>query len=194
MNLTKYLGIIALSSCLFAGCASIAYSEKDETINFDQYQTYAWINTQASQHDSSATRVSDLTERNIKDAVNKELTTAGWKQSKKPDVLLAYDVLVEKTSKELNDPVYAQPYTRYLYNPYARRWVTVYYPAQFLGYSQDLQHVREGTITLSLIDAHTNKTIWQGWTTNEVNSTNLTSKEIRKAVQSIFRKFDIEKK
>ncbi|MFI5134100.1 MAG: hypothetical protein ACHQEB_07185 [Chitinophagales bacterium] len=33
----------------------------------------------------------------------------------------------------------------------------------------------------------------QGWTTDEVNSKNLTSKEIQNAVRSIFRKFDIAK-
>jgi hypothetical protein len=44
-----------------------------------------------------------------------------------------------------------------------------------------------------LIDTKTDKTIWQGWTTDEVNSRNLTSKEIQNGVKSIFRKFDIAK-
>jgi hypothetical protein len=44
-----------------------------------------------------------------------------------------------------------------------------------------------------MIDAKTDKTVWQGWTTDEVNSRNLTSKEIQYAVKSIFRKFDVAK-
>jgi hypothetical protein len=45
-----------------------------------------------------------------------------------------------------------------------------------------------------MIDAKTDKTIWQGWTTEEVNSKNLTNKEIQYAVRSIFKKFDVAKK
>ena len=32
--------------------------------------------------------------------------------------------------------------------------------------------VREGTVTITMVDAKTNKTVWQGWTTDEVNSKN----------------------
>jgi hypothetical protein len=53
--------------------------------------------------------------------------------------------------------------------------------------------VKEGTVTINVIDAKTEKTVWQGWTTDEVNSQNLTTKEIQNAVKSIFRKFDIAK-
>ena len=52
---------------------------------------------------------------------------------------------------------------------------------------------REGTVTITMIDAKTDKTVWQGWTTDEVNSKNLTTKEIQIAVSSIFKKFDIAK-
>ncbi|HEU4633088.1 MAG TPA: DUF4136 domain-containing protein [Flavisolibacter sp.] len=115
------------------------------------------------------------------------------RESKRPDVLLTYDVLVERGVREQNNPVYSEPYTRYYYNPYTRRWMSVYYPSQFLGYDRNQQQVREGTITISLIDAKTDKTIWQGWTTDQVNSRNLTSKEIQNSVKSIFRKFDLAK-
>ena len=193
MRFLNFFSAAALSGLLLAGCASVAHIEKDKTINFSKYQTYAWVDTKETKDDSVKTKVSDLAERTIKEAVNAELAKTGWKESKRPDVFLTYDVLVERTIKEQNNPVYSQPYNRYFYNPYARRWVSVYYPSQFLGYDVDQQQVREGTITVSLIDAKTDKTIWQGWTTDEVNSKNLTSKEIKNGVKSIFRKFDIAK-
>ena len=193
MRFFKTLGAAALSGLLLAGCASVAHVEKDKTVNFSKYQTYAWVDTKDKQNDSTRTPVSDLTERTIREAVNAELTKTGWRESKKPDVLLTYDVLVEKNVKELNNPVYSRPYSRYYYNPYTRRWMSFFYPSQFLGYDRDEQQVREGTITISVIDAKTDKTIWQGWTTDEVNSKNLSSKEIKNSVKSIFRKFDIAK-
>lgn len=192
-SIFKTFTIAAFSGLMLAGCASVAHVEKDKSVNLNNYQTYAWVETRDSKDESSKAKPSDLTEKMVKDAVNEELAKAGWQQSKRPDVLLTYDVAVERSVKEEKNPVYTQPTTRYYYNPYSRRWVSVYYPSEFLGYDSEQRHVREGTVTISLIDAKTDKTIWQGWTTDEVNSKNLTSKEIRNSVKSIFRKFDVAK-
>ena len=192
MRYLKLMIAAVFSVLLLASCSSVAHVEKDKTVNFNSYDSYAWVVSKDSKNDTSA-HVSDLAERTIKEAVDAELARSGWKQSKRPDVFLTYDVLVEKGVKEQTDPVYSRPTTRYIYNPYARRWFSIYYPSQFLGYDHNAQQVREGTITISLIDAKTEKTIWQGWTTNEVNSHNLTSKEIQNSIRSIFRKFDVAK-
>ena len=192
-NVFKTVGAIAVAGLLLAGCASTAHVEKDKSVNLSNYKTFAWVDTKGSQNDTAKTKVSDLTERTIKEAVNEELEKAGWKQSKKPDALLTYDVLVERAVKESNDPVYSQPFTRYYYNPYSRRWVSVYYPSEFLGYNREERPVREGTITVHLIDAKTDKTVWQGWSTDEVANRNLTGKEIRSGIKAIFRKFDVAK-
>ena len=191
MRPVKFIAVFSLAGLLLAGCASVAHVEKDQNVDLKNYHTYAWVETSAEKNDSVKTRVSDLTERNIHAAVDQELAKAGWKQVKhKPDVLVGFDVLVERAVKDRNNPVYSQPYTRYYYNPYMRRWGAIYYPSDFLGYSNDQVSVRQGTLTINMIDAQTEKTIWQGWTTDEVNSRNLTNKEIQNSVRSIFRKFD----
>src|SRR5690349_4461063 len=124
MKWMKFFSVMVLSGLLLAGCASVAHVEKDESANFSNYHSFAWVDTRADQNDSSKTKVSDLTERRIRDAVSAELAKSGWKESKhNPDVLLSYDVLVERSVKEESNPVYSNPYTRYLYNPYSRRWV-----------------------------------------------------------------------
>ncbi|HET9431371.1 MAG TPA: DUF4136 domain-containing protein [Chitinophagaceae bacterium] len=176
---------------LFASCASTAHVEKDDNADFRQYKTFAWVD---KKDDGAKDRKSSgLTEQKVKEAVNRELEkTAGWRESKsRPDVLLSYDVLVERTTREQNEPVYSRPYSRVFYNPYTRRYSTLYYPSQFLGYERDQRSVREGTITITMIDARTDKAVWQGWTTDEVNNRNITTKEIQNAVRSIFRKFDV---
>jgi hypothetical protein len=192
MRLIKFMSVIAVVGMLLASCASVAHVEKDDTANFDSFHSYAWVDSKEDQQDSGKVKVSDLTERKIREAVTTELAKTGWKETKhRPDVLISYDVLVERGVKEDNSPVYSQPTTRYVYNPYSRRWVSIYYPSQFMGYDNNQRTVREGTITVSIIDAKTDKTIWQGWTTEEINSRNLTSKEIQNSVKSIFRKFDV---
>src|SRR6185436_10707248 len=95
---------------------------------------------------------SDLIETKIRNAVSKEFEKVGWRESKnKPDVILDYDVLVERSSKKENEPVYSEPYSRLVYNPYTRRYATIYYPSQFLGYDSYEKVIREGTITVTMI-------------------------------------------
>jgi len=182
---------VALSVVFFlASCASTAHIEKDDTADFHRYKTFAWIDKEGK-----GNKQSDLMEQRIREAVNKELEkTAGWREVKnRPDVLLSYDVLVERSVKSHDDPVYSNPYSRLIYNPYTRRYATIYYPSEFLGYNRSEDAIREGTVTITMVDSRTDKTVWQGWTTDEVNSKNLTAKEIQKSVSAIFRKFDVAK-
>ena len=191
MKRFKFILLFAIAGIFLASCGSVAHIEKDDTVNFHNYKTFAWVNSSETQSDSNQKAIS-LTEQKVRKAVNSELAKQGWREVKnRPDVLLSYDVLIERSVKEDNNPVYSQPYTRYVFNPYTRRYMALYYPSQFLGYNNDQYQVREGTITISMMDARTNKTVWQGWTTDEVNSRNLTSKEIENSVKSIFRKFDV---
>jgi hypothetical protein len=191
-NLKLWSGLMAFIIVL-AGCASAVHVEKDKRADFRNYKTFAWIDSDGKgMNDQNKTN--DLTEQKIREAVNKELEKEGWREVRnRPDILLSYDVLVERAVKEESNPVYSSPYSRIVYNPYTRRYMTIYYPSQFMGYERDQREVREGTITISMIDARTDKTVWQGWTTDEVNSRHLTSKEIQNSVRSIFKKFDVAK-
>ena len=190
-QLKLWSGILGLVF-LLASCASTAHIEKDETADFSKYQTFAWIE---KKDDSKKDRVNDLAEQKIKDAVTKELERTGWRESKRnPDVLLSYDVLIERTIDQRSDAVYSRPFTRTFYNPYTRRFINVYYPSQFMGYDNYDVPSREGTVTLTMLDADTERTVWQGWVTDEVaSSRNLSSNEIQRSVRAIFRKFDIAK-
>lgn len=188
-------GIFSLFVFLLAGCATTAHFEKDETADFRQYKTFAWLDKDGegrNDHDRS----NDLTELRIKEAISAEIKrSAGWREVKnRPDILLSYDVLVERSTREINNPVYSRPFSRVVFNPYTRRYTTIFYPSQFMGYERDQRAIKEGTVTITMIDARTDKTVWQGWTTDEVNSRNLTSKEIQNSVKSIFRKFDVAKR
>lgn len=183
-------GMLAMAlTALLVGCAPAAHIEKDEATDFTQYKTFAWIKTTKD----SSRQLNGLIEKRVKEAVKKELEmTAGWKETdKNPDLLLSYDVLVERSVKENREAVYSRPFIRTLYNPYSRRFFNVYYPSQFVGYDNFNTPVKEGTVTVTMTDANTDKTVWQGWTTGELDSAHPTTKEIQSSVRAIFRKFDI---
>jgi Domain of unknown function (DUF4136) len=190
----KWLGAGVVLMFVLASCSSTAHIEKDDNADFSHYKTFAWIDKDG-EGKTDRNKSNDLTEQKIREAVNKELEkNSGWREVKnRPDVLLSYDVLVERSVKESNNPVYSNPYSRVVYNPYTRRYTTIYYPSRFVGYERDERPIKEGTVTISMIDSKTDKTVWQGWTTDEVNSKNLTSKEIQNSVKSIFKKFDVAK-
>jgi hypothetical protein len=77
------------------------------------------------------------------------------------------------------------------YNPYRRGWGTIYYPSQFIGYQNYEVPVKEGTITITMTDARTDKVVWQAWTTEKLNYARITPDEINKSVRNIFNKFDM---
>jgi len=150
-----------------------------------------WVDTRANENDKSskATAYADIS---IHNSVNAELNKLGWREvNDNPDALVSYDVLVERSIDQRSDPVYSRSFTRMYYNPYTRRWGTIYYPSQFLGYQNYEVPVKEGTITISILDSHSDKIVWQGWTTENLNYSRLTENEIDRSVRNIFNKFDV---
>ncbi|MEO7308141.1 MAG: DUF4136 domain-containing protein [Ferruginibacter sp.] len=185
--------IAVTAALLFTGCAGTAHVEQDNAVDFSKYQTYAWVDKPEEKEAKNARR-NELTEANIRNSVNEQLQKIGWKEvNKNPDVMVNYELLVERTQKEQKDPVYSQSYTRSYYNRYTGKVNTFYYPSQFAGYDTYSTTVKEGTITVTMIDNRTERTVWQGWTTSELISRKITGKEIDKNVKTIFKKFDTGK-
>ncbi|MEO6455008.1 MAG: DUF4136 domain-containing protein [Ginsengibacter sp.] len=193
MTLTnlKRFSVFVLAVIFFTSCANTAHIEKDPSANMGDYKTFSWVEKERNDSKSQGHK-NDIAEANIRKSVNEQLQKNGFTEVKRnPDLLVSYDLLVEKSVKEKNDPVYSRSFSRLYYNPYTRRYGSIYYPSRFLGYDQSSIPVKEGTVTISIIDTKTDKIIWQGWSTDEINSSNITGKEIQKNVKSIFKKFDV---
>ena len=185
-----YVLALVVGGMVLNSCGTSAHIEKDETANLKNYKTYSWIDKENKEKVRN-----EIAAQNLKSIVNDELQKNGFREVKNnPDLLLSYDLLVEKSVKEQSDPVYSRPYSRVYYNPYTRRYGSIYYPSQFLGYDSYSTPVKEGTVSISMVDTKTDKTVWQGWTTNELNSNQFSSKEVQKNVRSIFKKFDTASK
>jgi hypothetical protein len=183
-KLTCATSVFAL---LLAGCASAVHIEKESINDLGQYKTYQWVETRTSENDHQ--NISAFGDQAIHNAVQQELAKKGWREvTDHPDLLITHDVLVERTTQRQSDPVYTRPFTRVFYNPFLRRWGTVYYPSYFVGYENYNVPVREGTLTLTLIDANSDKTVWQGWTTEELSNQKATSKDLQKAAKKILKK------
>lgn len=189
MKLVQSLLIAVLAGAAIAGCGNKVYVQRDEAANLSQYRTYAWVDTKASQNDTK--NVTAFARQSIQNAVNAELSKKGWHQDNvHPDVLISYDILVERAISQQSDPIYSQPFTRVFYNPWFRRWGTIYYPSQFVGFDTYNVPIKQGTITITMTDAKTDKAVWQAWTTESMDRNKFTSDEANHAVKNIFKKFD----
>ena len=185
----KFLALIVIAFVFLVGCTSTAHIEKDKNTDLGKYKTYTWVARDSAKSSNHST---DIAEQTIRSSVNEELEKSGLREVKEnPDLLLTYDLLVERNVRHQNSAVYSQPYTRTYYNPYSGRYRTIYFPSQLMGYDQYETPVKEGTVTITMIDPKTDKTVWQGWSTNELNSSRISSKDVQKNVKSIFKKFDV---
>ena len=186
MKKISIAGMLMSVAAMFYSCSTPAYVEKDSNVNLSTYKTYMWIDLKASENDASS-RATAFADISVHNSVNAELNKWGWREvSDNPDVLVSYDVLVERNVETQSDPVYSQPYSRLYYNPYTRRWSSIYYPSQFLGYQQYQVPVKEATITINMMDAETDKKIWQGWTTERLSG-GLSDLDVKKSVRNIFK-------
>ncbi len=193
-KITCVLGIVLGLFIIFllASCGRQAFVQKDDTVDFSKIKTYAWVT--GTQKDSTKNTmvksgVNDLVDRKIRSSIDKNLQQNGWREVKtNPDVVLIYDVDVQKEDRRVTDPQFSMPTTRWFYNYYSGRYVPVYYPSQFIGYRDRTETIKEGTITLTLMDARKEKTIWQGWASSEVNSKRMTDKEIDENIKAIVKK------
>lgn len=186
-TMTKLAGLALLTGIiLLVGCGPSAHITKDESANLKDYSTFAWVDMKEPQPGDK------LMEQKVKDAISKELTkNLKWTESKrKPDVLLSYDVLIERARKKQSDPVYSNSFTRTFYNPYRRRFYNVYYPSQLMGYNNYTVPAREGTITVTITDARSEKAVLQGWASQELDGKRMNQDEIDKVVKAIFKKVD----
>lgn len=186
-----WVSAVAISAALLiTGCAGSAHIEKDKSADFSKYKTYAWVEKPETK-EVKKTEKNELAEANIRNSVNLQLQKIGWKEvNKNPDIMVNYELLVERTAKEQKDAVYSPSFTRSYYNRYTGRVNTYYYPGQFSGYDTYTTTVKEGTVTVTMIDNKTDRAVWQGWTTSELNSRKITGKEIDQSVKTIFKKFD----
>ncbi|MET0638077.1 MAG: DUF4136 domain-containing protein [Chitinophagaceae bacterium] len=175
---------------LLAGCGPTSQVEVAKGVNFHNYKTFGWINDNGV---TKAGRVNnDIVDNNIKNSIGVELEKKGWQEvDQNPDVLLDYNVMVEKGVRQETEPVYPYPYSGYYYNWRRRRLGYFYNPYYFGAYQTYNVPFKEGTLTVNMIDAKTNKLIWQGWAKGDITNQTVSSKEAQADVNAIFKKLNL---
>lgn len=179
----KQLAFLALTIFGLAGCASTieTFSEHDESVRFDDYQTFAWISEHpmvSSPRGAAAT--SPFTERRIQDAIRHELTSRGYQlvqSDEDADFVISFSVGGRREVGVESYPV-----------AYRHRWN---WGSAYIGDSLSVESNTEGVLAIDLFDTRTKSPIWHG-----VASKNLSEAEqdlrgsiIEDAVSAILAEF-----
>lgn len=193
MKTLYQLSLLIFAIFLFASCSAPVHVQQDNGVNLSSYRTYSWVETHSDENDKTA-RAMSYADIPVHNAATPAFQAKGWSEvTENPDLVITYDVIVERAREQRSDPVYSQPFTRAYYNPYARRWGYIYYPSQFMGYQNYSVPVREGTVTITITDARTDKTVWQGWTTERMNYNRFSESQLEKATAKILRKLNSQR-
>lgn len=189
----KHFSILALATGIvfgFTGCSTTSHVEVAQGVNFNSYKTFGWANDNGVK--KSARADNDIVDNNIKNSISADLEKKGWRETdQQPDVLLDYNVMVEKGVRRETEPVYGYPYSGYYYNHWRHRMGYYYDPGFFRSYHTYNVPFKEGTLTVNMIDSKTNKLIWQGWSKGDITSKTVSTKEAQEDVKSIFKKFNL---
>lgn len=185
--------LIMASVLVLAGCSTTSQVEVSKDVNFSNYKTFAWINDNGVK--KSGRVDNDIVDNNIKNSIGMELEKKGWMETdQQPDVWIDYNVMVEKGVRRETEPVYNYPFTGYYFNSWRGRRGYFYNPAFFSGYHSYNVPFKEGTLTVNMIDAKSNKLVWQGWAKGDITNKTVTSKEAVTDVKSIFKKLVMPEK
>ncbi len=165
----KRLIVFGLFSMFFFSCESIKVSmDYDNTADFSKYKTYKF------DHRVDELPLNDLNKDRLKNAVNNQMAAKGFSESDNPDVYV--DIVLTAQQEQ---------------NTYA---TTNYYGGGYRygrgGFSTtDVNTVNYvvGTLFIDLIDAETEKLVWQGRGEGTIDeNTKNREKNINDVVQKIF--------
>jgi hypothetical protein len=191
MKLWNFLYTIILIACLFAACTNSAVVAKHDYEEPVAARTYAWIATKADPRDEFPRPIS-YADNNMRKAVANYLGKLGWREvSSHPDLLVSYDVLIEKTPAQVNGPIDPEPLKSLYFNPTTHRWVNLPFPSQFSKYQLYEVPPREAVVMLHITDARTDQLLWQAWTLQKMDYTRFKQTEVNKSVRNIFNKLDL---
>lgn len=186
-NLIRRLIHMIIMGIFLSGCSISSHTEKAPTVNFTAYKTFAWVAPEVVQKSDRSDN--DIIDNHIKNSVSRELIKKGWQEATtSPDVWLDYTIAVDRSSKRESEPVYRYPHTQYIFG--RRRIYSIWYPGALIGYRTQNVPFKTGELSINMVDAKTNKLIWQGWAKGEINASHITSKDVDSRVKSIFRKFN----
>ena len=148
---------VAAATLMLGGCASSpnTYSNADQSVDFEQYQTYAFMQDLAT----DGKQYQSLDSTYLKDSVAKAMEARGFKKSDNPDIVINFSI--ESQEKIRSRSVPATGFHGSYYDPF-------YGYGYGIGTQTHIDQYTEGKLTVVAVDTATNQLVWEGSTEGRV--------------------------
>jgi len=174
-----YMGLLIVGYLVSCGPSLKVTDDYDKSVNFDQYKTFALYNSD-SIHDA----ISPLNQQRIIKAVKDEMVKKGFQENtSNPDVLVNITAVLQNrvaVSSSTDYYGYGGMYRPYYWGGGMGSSTTNY----------NVQHYKDGSLIIDVIDANSKKLVWQGTGNKEIDKP---AKDpdtiIPKAIASIMESF-----
>ncbi|MDO7854695.1 DUF4136 domain-containing protein [Hymenobacter convexus] len=193
----KYSFAWAVLLLWLSACSSAVNVEQQPGVNFANYHTYAWADTEVqTQGDQNPLLRSPIAQERIQQAIEGELSQRGLRRvERNPDFYLTTHLYVEQAERTVTNP----PPAGFAY-PYAVRYRGALLPVNY-GYwyspayyqTTHTEQYREGTLVLDFIDAKTNNLVWRGSMADPVDDPARLGKQFSETAKDILDKFPKDK-
>jgi hypothetical protein len=174
--------LLALGLVLLSGCAEVSVRyDFDRQANFNTYKTYDWYAISPKDKAKALGVENPIMDRRVRAAVEHELAARGYKreQSGDPDFFVTYYPAYQNHTVVTSSGLYSS----WGYRPFGMGMGTQFH---------EVQHFREGSIVLEIVDRKTKQMVWQAVGEDALTPSDdpLESEElVNRAVQKILSKF-----
>jgi hypothetical protein len=182
-----------LAIALVFGLAACAVTDFDRDIDFNHYRTFAWGPSEIKV-DNPEYR-SGLIDKRIKAVVKEEFAKRGiYFDAKHPDFLVGYKTYTEERHESYSNA----PYGPFMYGPFfmSYQFGYMYMPYGYgmmpYGYANGRSYAyTQGTLIIDITDKASNDLIWRGTVKGNVEYTSSLSKQLRKGIKAILKKYPV---
>lgn len=185
--------VFFLAVILSTACSPVVQTNKLSSVNFDAYETFAYLPS----GDSSEFR--SVIEKKAINEVSQEMDVRGYElDTRNPDLLVLVKTMFEEEERVSRDP-YFTTYDYYYPGFYGAGAVEpIYYEnyaaipriTPYGGAIREIEYT-EGTFVVDVIDASNNQIVWRGWSETPVDKSNL-DESIRSYIDNIFEEYPVE--
>ena len=169
----KLRSVLMATATIFLGaCASApnTFSNSDPDVDFRQYRTFAYFPTLSTDTEQYQSMVSSF----LKVAVAQELDMRGLTYDEEsPDIRVNFFINTKDKIKTRTVPTMGGGYYDYR-DPFYDPW------GGYGGYETRVDQYTEGTLNIDVVDAKTNKLVWEGSVVGR-----LTEKDVRNMEQTV---------
>lgn len=191
----KKIIILSFITLLLPSCLNMAiYSDMDKSKNFVSFKTYAWAKQKHVHIHKNQNFDNDIVVNNIMNYVNIEFAKRNISlDTTNPDIIVDYDIMAEKKTRQEDVPLYRKTYNYWGYNPY--RPYAAYNTNNWnynVGYKTITIPYKEGTLIIDVIEAKTNQLIWKSWAICELTDPQSFENELPTDIKQMFKNYPIQ--